>query len=230
MKPPVITKGIVLRRTNFQEADRIITVLTFDQGKVSLMVKGARRSKSKLAGGIELFSVSEISFIQGRKEVGTLVSSRLSKHFPGIIKDIDRTMLGYELLKRIDRATEAISESAFFELVETALSALDGNDSLEVIELWFNLSLLKIAGHTPNLRTDHAGQQLDPKMTYKFDLDDMAFAPENGGQYAANHIKLLRLCIGADSPAALGKIQNTVGITSDLVHLSRTMLGNYIKL
>ena len=53
------THGIVLTRVDYGEADRIITMLT-PEGKITLMVRGVRRIKSKLAGGVELFSVSEM--------------------------------------------------------------------------------------------------------------------------------------------------------------------------
>lgn len=64
----IVTKGIVLSRTEFGEADRIITVLTTDHGKIRLIAKGVRRIKSKSAGGIELFSVSDITYIPGRRD------------------------------------------------------------------------------------------------------------------------------------------------------------------
>jgi DNA repair protein RecO (recombination protein O) len=67
------TNGIILARTNYGEADRIITFLTPDHGKVKVIAKAVRKSKSKLAGGIELFSISQISFIIGRGEINTLV-------------------------------------------------------------------------------------------------------------------------------------------------------------
>ncbi len=110
----IVTKGIVLTRTDYGEADRIITMLTPDQGKVRVIAKGVRRVKSKLAGGIELFSVSSITYIPGRKEIGTLVSTRLQQHFGNIVKDIDRTMLGYELLKRLNKATEDDVDDDYF--------------------------------------------------------------------------------------------------------------------
>src|ERR1700747_2121837 len=102
----LVTRGIVLTRTNYGEADRIITVLTPDHGKLRLMVKGARRLKSKLAGGIELFSVSDLTFIPGKGDMGTLVSSRMQQHFGQIVQDIERVQLGYELIKLLNRATE----------------------------------------------------------------------------------------------------------------------------
>ena len=52
-------RAIVLRRTNYGEADRILQLLT-PKGKRSVMAKGARRERSKLAGGIELFALCDV--------------------------------------------------------------------------------------------------------------------------------------------------------------------------
>ena len=87
------TRAIILKRISFGEADRILTVITPDYGKVSLLAKGVRRSKSKLAGGLELFSVSSITYIDGRSELKTVVSTQLLKHFGGVVKDIKTTMI-----------------------------------------------------------------------------------------------------------------------------------------
>ena len=59
------TKAIVLRRTNYGEADRILNLLT-EKGLISAIAHGVRKEKSKLAGGIELFCVSDITAHEGR--------------------------------------------------------------------------------------------------------------------------------------------------------------------
>ena len=69
------TKAIVLSRVDYGDSDRIITILTPEYGKLSLMAKGVRKINSKLAGGIELFSVFDAGFVMGRGEIGRLTSS-----------------------------------------------------------------------------------------------------------------------------------------------------------
>src|ERR1700752_4542275 len=101
-----ITSAIVLSRTSYQEADRILTLLTPDYGKLRVLAKGVRKSKSKMAGGIELFSIAEIGFIRGKGEMGTLTSSRLIKHFGTIVQDITRTTAGYEIIRVLNKTTE----------------------------------------------------------------------------------------------------------------------------
>ena len=112
------TQGIILSRTDFGEADKIITLLTPDHGKLRLMARGVRRAKSKLAGGVELFSVSDITYIKGRGEIGTLISARLITHYGRIVRDVTRTMLGYELIKQLNKVTEDEPEAEYFTLLE----------------------------------------------------------------------------------------------------------------
>lgn len=220
-----VTKGIVLARTNYGEADRIVTLLTPDQGKLRLMAKGVRKPKSKLAGGIELFSVSDITFIRGKKDIGTLVSSRLNTHYGNIVKDIDRTMLGYELIKQLNKATEDESEKDYFDLLEKTFESLNSEHiNKELIELWFAAQLLKLGGHTPNLQSDTTGDKLAADQTYNFSFDDMAFSPANGsGRFSVEGIKVLRLLFSNNSPQTLQQVQGMENILTQLRPLMNTV-------
>jgi len=224
------THGIILTRTDFGEADRIITLLTPDQGKLRLMAKGVRRVKSKLAGGIELFSVSHITYMPGRGEIGTLVSTRLLRHYGRIVADINRTMLGYELIKQLHRATEDAPEAEYYELLEEAFAALDSADiGAELIQLWFSAQLLKLAGHTPNLQTDSAGAKLEAASRYDFSLDDTAFQKRPEGIFGADEIKFLRLTFGGNQPAVLAKVAGAAELTGAAGRLVALLARQYLR-
>lgn len=220
---PAVTSGIILARVSYQEANRILTVLTADQGKLRLMAKGVRKEKSKLAGGVELFSISELSFIRGRGEIGTLVSSRLITHFGTIVKDIDRTMWGYDFLKLINKITEDNSGPEYYALTEQVLAALnDEAMDLRLVKLWTDMRVLAATGHTPNLATDNAGNKLDDTKQYDFELSDMGFAIRPDGHFESGHIKLLRLVAG--TPAAkLGLVEGIQPFIDACQHLTQTM-------
>jgi DNA repair protein RecO (recombination protein O) len=226
----IVTKGIVLSRVNFGEADRIVTMLTPDHGKLRLMAKGVRRVKSKLAGGIELFSISDITFIRGRGDIGTLTSTRLQKHFSNIAKDIDRTMAGYELIKRLDKATEESPEPEYYDLLEKAFEALDDSEiSLDVIWLWFTMQLLRHGGHTPNLQTDDSGKKLDAKSSYHFNHDNMAFAAHDNGKFGADHIKFLRLGFAGTQAKILQMVQGSGDLTRSVLPLVNEMASAHLR-
>jgi DNA repair protein RecO (recombination protein O) len=227
------TVGIVLRRVNYGEADRILTLLTPDQGKLSAIAKGVRKSKSKLAGGVELFSISEISFIKGKNDIDTLTSTRLQRHFGNIVKELARSDQGYNFIKIIDKATEQNPEAAYFNLLAEAFAGLeDKTVGPELTKLWFNLHLLKTAGHAPNLNTDTDGKKLQTGKTYDFDLEQMSFSFSAGraGGFSAHHIKFLRLAVSAERPHLLQRVEDGEKIAPAAARLVQSMLEQYIRL
>lgn len=202
-----VSLAIVLARTNYGEADRIITVLTPDYGKLRLMAKGVRKVRSKLAGGVELFSASQITFARGRGDIGTLISARLERYYGNIVSDIERVQLGYELIKLLNKSIEDEAEKEYFELLEHTFRALDDYANSErLIRAWFAAQLLCLGGHMPNLQTDARGEKLNPHENYEFDFDTMAFTPYDRGQLTADHIKFIRLMFGGNQPAVLRKV------------------------
>jgi len=223
------TQGIILSRTDYGEAARILTFITPDRGKVTAIAKGVRKPKSKLAGGIELFSVSDISFIPGRRDIDTIVSTRLIKHYGHIVKDLDRTNIGYSFIKKLNTATEDAAESAYFDLLNHAFQALDDDKiDLALVEAWFNAQLLRLAGHTPNLRTDTGGQKLQPGAKYDFDFEKMCFAAGQG--FGADHIKFLRLLFSANQPRVLNKVAKAPVLAAACQPAVQSMLQAYIRI
>lgn len=226
----LLTNAIVLTRTDFGEADRILTVLTPEYGKLRLMAKGVRKSTSKLAGGIELFSVSQLSYIPGKSDMGTLVSTRLVKYYEAIVKDIDRTMLGYDLLKRLNRVTEDAAEPDYYELLEGTFKGLNDPElAMELLQTWFTARLIKLGGHQPNLVTDTGGQKLQPDQVYAFDFEAMACAPRDKGRISANHIKLLRLLFGLDDVVALKQVRYEPGVLKTVQQLISGMAAQFLR-
>lgn len=217
----IVTRGIILARTDYGEADRIITLLTPDKGKLRLIAKGVRKLKSKLAGGIELFSTSEIAYMPGRGEIGTLVSTRLIRHYGRIVTNVSHTMLGYDLISRLHKATEDEPEAEYYELLEEAFGALDDVSlEVELIRLWFSSQLLQLAGHAPNLQTAADGTKLQSDLVYEFSFDDSAFIARPGANFRADDIKFLRLVFAGNTPQNLQKVAGA----AQLVEQSRKLI------
>lgn len=216
----IATQAIVLGRINYGEADRILTLLTPDNGKIGVIAKGVRKSKSKLAGGIELFSISSVSFIKGRSELHTLISTRLVKNFADISKDLERSDVGYVMLKLTNKVTSDNPDSGYFQLLEHGLQSLD-NLAIppQTAELWFYAHLLQHEGHNPQLQTSTNGEKLAVGSSYEFNLADMAFESHPDGQYGSGHIKLLRLAkqLSADKLAQVSGAENEIKATLQLL-------------
>lgn len=206
------TEAIILRRTNYGEADRILNLLTPEHGKLSAIAKGVRRPKSKLAGGLELFAVCDVTVLQGKTDMGVITSSRIKQFYGDILHDYDRMQVAYDVIKQINKVTETVEDPEFYNLLSDSLRYLgDLKVDWRIVELWFWLRLAGLLGNDLNLANDRDGEALSEEVTYGFDSGAAAFYKSERGIFDANHIKLLRL-IARKSPRVL----SNVGGTGDL--------------
>lgn len=217
------TEAIILRRTNYGEADRILNLLTPERGKISAIAKGVRKPRSKLAGGLELFATCDVTILSGKSDMGTVSSARLIKFYGDILKDYDRMQLAYELIKMINRVTEMVGESEFYYLLRDSLAYLN-QQSIEpgLVELWFRLRHAAALGVGLNVATAVGGQPLREDGRYNFDFGDMAFVPHPSGRFEAAHIKLLRLAQAKD-PAVLRQVSGLDDVLGDSLWLTRAL-------
>jgi DNA repair protein RecO (recombination protein O) len=222
------TKGIILRRIDYGEADRIITMLTSDYGKIRVIAKGVRKQKSKMAGGIELFSVSEIHFIKGRGDIDTLVSTRLITHYGAIVTDLSRTQLAYNFIKIIDKTIEDASGSEYFTVLHEAMMGLNDMKLPTIVtELSFAMRVLQLLGHVPQFGVDESGKKLTEAENFEFDFESVAFIVKENGSYNKNHIKMLKL-LAYNSPLALKSVIGVEGYCQELSQLVKGLLRQYV--
>lgn len=190
------TYGLVLRRTNYGEADRILSIIA-PEGKMSVMAKGVRRARSKLAGAVEMFTVSELMVHFGRGEMGTLTGAKMVRHFSALVRDLGRLELASEFLKKVDRVAENSDSSEYYGLLEQGLSGLNDGLNTELVEAWFLLNLGRASGEEMNLYRDVAGEKLMADALYEWDEMEEAFLKHADGTYGADEIKLMRLMLTA---------------------------------
>lgn len=222
-------QAIILRRIDYGEADRILTFLTQEYGKIHVIAKGVRKSKSKLAGGIELFSVSEVHFIKGKSGMGTLTSTRLIRHYGGIVKDLRRTEAAYAMLKKVDKIIEDDTGQEYFVVLHESLAALD-NQAIrpELTEISFVMRVLTLLGYAPDFSVDSSGAGLNPDDSFEFDVESVAFRPSPKGQFNQNHIKVLRL-LSYNSPAKMAAVQGINDYIEAVAPVVRGIYAQYVS-
>ncbi len=214
------TRAIVLRRTNYGEADRILQLLT-PLGRRSVMARGVRKEKSRLAGGIELFAVCDVVMTKGKGDLSILTSARLVHFYRHIMEDYDRMEFCYEAMRHAATASETVDEPEWFDVLSEVLMALDAKTiPLALTKTWFYLHHSALLGRELSLTHDIAGAPLEKEARYQYDVSESGLRKSPSGELSAAHITLLRL-ISVKPLSVLVQIGGTEAVVGDCLMVAR---------
>lgn len=187
------TRAVVLRRTNYGEADRILQLIT-PLGRKSVMARSVRKEKSRLAGGIELFAISDVVIGRGKGDLGILTSARLVHFYRHIMEDYDRMQFAYEALRQVGKASETLDEPEWYDIITEVLMGLDASSVvLPLTQAWFYLHVSAMLGYELNAQRDINDQKLQEGVSYRYDSNERGFVEAKNGTITTEHIKVLRL-------------------------------------
>lgn len=148
----LITQGIVLRETNYKEADKILTVLTRDYGKRTVKAPGCRRKTSRLTAASQLLVYSELTMDE-RGEFTNLKEADPLQQFWGVRQDLENLALA-SYFAEVTEATVQEGELCP-EILSLLLNCLYALDALQKpraqVKAVFELRLLCLTGYTPLL-------------------------------------------------------------------------------
>lgn len=151
--------AIVLKRIAYGETDKILTVFSREHGKLGAIAKGARRATSRLVGGTEPMTYSQMLLAMGQN-LDVLTQCEVQEPFPEIRNDLDK--LGHaSYLLELTNATleERQAHPELFDLLLTALHVLARIDEADVATHMFELKAMRVLGYEPRLDVcvrDHA--------------------------------------------------------------------------
>ena len=155
------SEAIVLRSFRYGEADRVVHLLTREQGRVGAISKGVRRTRSKLGGRLEPLSRVAVLLHRGSGELYTITGADLIESFDPVRADARRlgiALVGVEAVVRLFPEEAAPNERLFdglvrfLEVVERLpLAAPAGDPSTDPLALAFCLKLIALAGWAPRL-------------------------------------------------------------------------------
>ena len=220
------TEAIVLRRTDYGEADRILQLLT-PEGKRSVIARGVRKEKSKLAGGIELFSVSEVVIHEGRTELGILTGAKLLEYYDAFVKDIELIEMGGAMMRSVNARAEQVESSEFYGILKQSLRVMQrhaGEKSRwkDVLRAWWGINLTRVTGEDVNLYFDTDGERLLADKRYYWDEEQAALSKADAGRIGVDHIKMMRLM--ASGPAELSlKVQGVDALIDEVLYIAKCM-------
>lgn len=194
-------EGIILKRKNFGEADRIITLFSKQMGKVSLVAKGIRRINSRRAGNVELLNRVKVYLVQ-TKGLPILTEAVSIQTFPNLKKNLTKVSLAYLVVELTDKffPEEVENYSLFVLLVKTltSLEESDGAAKAKQILTAFQIKLLNLAGYLPELyQCASCSEKLSSETNY--------FATELGGivNYQCKNGSLMSRPVDKNSVKAL---------------------------
>ena len=163
----IVTKGIVLRETNYKEADKILTVLTEEGGKRTVKARGCRRKGSALAASSQLLTWSDMTLFE-YKDYYTLNEGSTIALFRNLREDLEKIALGSYFAEVVEAvAEEGHPEPEMLSLLLNCLYALDTMDKpLALVKAAFELRLLCVAGYAPLADVCGVCGEEDPEGTY----------------------------------------------------------------
>lgn len=122
------TEGIIIKRRNSGEADRILTVFTKKQGKILVKAIGVRRITSRRSSHTELLNFAELTLYKG-KQLPILTEISTINNFSQIKIDLHKVGLAYHLCELIDGLCPDYQENgAVFNLLSKTLTELQTVD------------------------------------------------------------------------------------------------------
>lgn len=144
--------AIVMHRTDIGEADRLLTVLSRERGKLRLNAKGARKIKSRRAGHVELFMRSRMLVAKGRGDIDIVSQVEMIEAYRGLREDLTRSTYAHYAVELIDAFAEEGSEQPeMFDLLAGGLNWIATTNNLPLTARFFELKLLTLAGFQPQV-------------------------------------------------------------------------------
>lgn len=149
---PSSLHGLVLRTVDMGENDRLLTLLTAEEGKITLSAKGVRSVKSRRMAACQPFCYSEFT-VTSRKGKRTLTETRLIENFYTIRESINRFALASYLCELSEAVT--VEDSDQGEILSLLLNCLfligDRQKPLWLIKGVFEWRLSALLGFMPDL-------------------------------------------------------------------------------
>jgi len=200
------TKGFVFKKRDSSEADRVFSIFTDDFGRLEVTARAIRKINSKLRGGIDVFSLSEIEFIQGKNQktltdatfIKRINNDKLWKNkIANLMSDVlDNFVKGQEKDEKIFQLIESTLNNLNDKVVEEKNSAM--------VFYYFLWNLLSILGYCPEINKCVACQN-------KLSPDNLYFSNEDGGVMCKD---------------CFNKNNKIIRINSDVVKIIRLILNN----
>lgn len=228
--------GIILNKKDIGETDRIYSIYTLEQGKISAIARGVRKAQSKLAGHLENFYLIDLTVMKNRG-MGNIASSIVENNFKNLKNDLDSLERVFKVTKTLNRLiNDQEKDTDTFFLFLEYLTALDksGDDSDEIqknlITQGFIFKFLDSLGYKIEINRCVKCEGKLSKNRNFFDCSYGGVVCENCAMGAPsilpisnNAIKIIRIFF-QNKIGNLSKLKINKRESKELEHISRTFI------
>jgi len=224
------TSGIIIKRINYGEADRILTIFTRNQGKIKAIAKGSRKILSKLGGSLEPFCLVDFIFHEG-KSFYIVTSASIIRRFENIHTDIDKTSKAFYIGEILDKSLqEHQKHPEIFDIFAKYLTGLEVVDDAIFIPI-FSAKILEAIGFKPEVsKCLHCRNKLLPEQNFWDDVEGGVICQNchdkfgYGGKISNDVIKILRLIFSTEF-----SVDSKININDKYKNQTEQVLESYIE-
>lgn len=172
-------EAVVLRHTNWGEADRLVWLFTKESGKLRAIAKGIRKPRSRKAGHLEPFTHVRLLLAMAR-DLPIITQAEAQETFLALREDLLRVGYAAYVIELLDRFTYEEGENIpLFRLLLETLTRLDKEEDAAFAVRYYEVRLLDLTGFRPHLfQCVNCGKAIQP--------EDQFFSPDLGGLLCPN--------------------------------------------
>jgi len=166
--------AVVLRHSDWGEADRLLWLYTLEMGKIRVLAKGARKIRSRKAGHLEPFTRVHLLLAKGRDILLVTQAETIEAYLP-LHEGLEGITYASYAVELLDRFTYEEGENRLlYQLLVETLSRLSQMSERDLVIRYFELRLLDLVGFRPQLfRCLGCGEVIQPQAQY--------FSAQEGG-------------------------------------------------
>lgn len=217
----------ILHKRSYRETSSILEVLTKDYGRVSIMAKGSRGARSRIAASLLLFTPLVISW-QGRGSLPYLKSVERADLKAPVLKNraLLSAMYVNELVMYLLHKDDV--QEAVFEQYHHCLYALSDESSLEITLRRFEIKLLETLGFGLNLYSEaDTGAQINADLLYDYHLEH-GVVQARESSHMASQPQISGACLLALADEDYSLISKNADFLAELKRLMRFIINHHL--
>ncbi|MBQ7705519.1 MAG: DNA repair protein RecO [Selenomonadaceae bacterium] len=172
-------EGVILRTTDFGDANRVVTIFTRDFGKIEVNAYGCRRAKNSLSGALQMFNLISAEVNHGAK-LDTIKEADIIKFYPNLTADLEKMSYAALFFEIVNRMTlPKFPEVGVYDLILKTLPTLDERNA-KIAALIGIFQFMEFSGEQLNFfHCVHCGAEIET---------DAALSLTDGGAICPNCI------------------------------------------